>query len=306
MQLRGLECFVAVADEGTFRAAAAVLHLTQQAVSAQVRGLEAEAGAPLFVRGAHGVRPTEAGLRLLPHARRVLEDAANARRVLTGAGGLSGRLRIAYKPGVLGALTPVVLRRFALRHPDVELALVDTDWSDQTAVLRDRRADVGFVRLPVHAPELRLEPVFTEPRVAIVARDHPHAARAALPIAAFADDPVVMADRAPEAWNRWWLVDPRPDGRRAVRGPTADSAGVMLELVATGRAIAIGVASAQTVYRRDDVAFVTLTDVEPSRVALAWPRTSSSPVTAAFARAVRELLAERPEPLADGADAGTG
>ena len=82
MSLDQLRSFVAVAEEGTVRRAAARLHLTQPPVSRQICALEDELGAPLFVRVARGMQLSHDGARFLPHARRILALVDEAREAV--------------------------------------------------------------------------------------------------------------------------------------------------------------------------------------------------------------------------------
>src|ERR671927_1645481 len=92
MQLRQLEYFVAVAEEGSFTRAAARVHVAQPGVSAQIRRLERELGQELLDRSGRAVRLTEAGAAVLPYARAALAASAGARLAVDElAGVLRGR-----------------------------------------------------------------------------------------------------------------------------------------------------------------------------------------------------------------------
>lgn len=82
MSFEQLESFVAVAEEGSVVRAARRLHLTQPPLSRRIQTLEDELGAALFTRRARGMKLTEQGERLLPHARRILSAVAEASRAL--------------------------------------------------------------------------------------------------------------------------------------------------------------------------------------------------------------------------------
>ncbi len=95
MEIRQLRAFVAIADTGTFTAAAQQVHVTQAAISMQIRQLETELGAKLFVRAPRRVVLTEAGEQLLQRARHILRDHdAAVDEVAELAGTQRGRLRI--------------------------------------------------------------------------------------------------------------------------------------------------------------------------------------------------------------------
>ena len=93
MELRHLETLLAIAEEGSFTAAADALHTVQSNVSDQVRQLEAELGVPLLVRSRRGAEPTEFGVLVLERARRVAARARSDARRPLDAPGSRGRAR---------------------------------------------------------------------------------------------------------------------------------------------------------------------------------------------------------------------
>lgn len=133
--LRQLEYLVTVVDQGSFTRAAALLHVTQPALSHQVRALEQSVGGPLLERLARSVRPTPMGRAMLSHARATLADAERARCAARRASGLeSGELQVAtvYSVG-LGVLPPV-LHVWRQAHPGVRIRLFEHRHADE---LRD-------------------------------------------------------------------------------------------------------------------------------------------------------------------------
>jgi len=152
VQLQQLACFVAVVDEQHFTRAAQRLHLAQPSLSAQVRSLEREVGGPLLHRQRGAVRPTEAGERLLPYARRILADAAAATAEMQRVRGLeTGVLRVGATPSAGTALLPPVLRRFHDAHPGVVLHLSEAGSRDLVEQLAVGALDLAVVVLPVAA-----------------------------------------------------------------------------------------------------------------------------------------------------------
>ncbi|MDJ0345054.1 LysR substrate-binding domain-containing protein [Streptomyces sp. H10-C2] len=119
-----LRVFAEVARLGSFTAAAQWLGYTQSAVSRQISALEGQAGAPLFDRLPRGVRLTEAGRCLLPHAEAVLDRLGTARQDLTALRDLdAGRLRIGAFPTAEAALVPRAIAAFRARHPAITVTL---------------------------------------------------------------------------------------------------------------------------------------------------------------------------------------
>src|SRR5437870_11971855 len=126
MEIRQLRAFVAIAETGTFTAGAARVHVTQAAISMQIRQLETETHAQLFIRAPRRVILTEAGEKLLERAYTILREhdaALEELAALTGAH--RGRLRLGTaSAGVGGEQLPRILRELRKNHPGAETSLV--------------------------------------------------------------------------------------------------------------------------------------------------------------------------------------
>ncbi|MFD0688898.1 LysR family transcriptional regulator [Actinomadura fibrosa] len=292
MELRQLRYLVAIADEGNLGRAAASLYVSQPALSYALRRLESELGVRLFDRHAGGVTATPAGADVIAEARRALRQADRVtaaaerhRRAETGV------LRVGFEATGAGELTTRARAAFARAHPGVRVEPKRFDWGGETAALRDGLVDVAFVWLPADLDGLHAEVVHTEPRVVGLPSGHPLAGDGGVSILDVKDEPLLWTERAPRAWVDWWAVNPRPDGSEPKWGPTNDNVEEMLEQVAEGTAICFGPSSMAHYYTRPDLAWVPLTDVEPLRVALAWPRGADGPLVRSFAEIVRDLAA---------------
>jgi DNA-binding transcriptional LysR family regulator len=158
MELRHLRYFVAVAEELSFRRAAARLRVAQPALSRQVRSLEDELGARLLDRDKHSVRLTAAGTAFLPEARAVLERAEQAGRVArqTQTGAI-GPLNIGYVWGLFHRLVPGILGRFRANHPNVGVNLHDLTAAEQAARLEAGKLDAAFLGAQAEAERFGLE-----------------------------------------------------------------------------------------------------------------------------------------------------
>lgn len=124
MELRHLRYFTAVAAHGTFRKAAGVLHLTQPALSRQVRDLEDELGVTLIKRGRNFATLTDAGELFYEEAREVLARAALAVERVRG-GKQTEVLRVGYGPTLTAGIMPAALERFQAATPRVRIELCD-------------------------------------------------------------------------------------------------------------------------------------------------------------------------------------
>src|SRR3990170_2620682 len=123
MPAERLEAFVEVARSGSLTRAARILDLTQPALSERLIALERDLGVALFVRTHRGVRLTDAGRALVPHAERALAAIAEGRRAVDELRrGKGGRLAVGAAPAVSTYVLPEVLRLFNREHPDVALS----------------------------------------------------------------------------------------------------------------------------------------------------------------------------------------
>ena len=156
--------------------------------------------------------------------------------------------------------------------------------------LEGGRVDVVFAPAPMLLPpRIRIEPLWLEPRVLVVPADHPLAGRESVSILETNDEVfVAVAGGVPEVVD-WWLVDPRPDGSRPKRGPTADSVDGLFELVAAGAGVNIAGQSASRQYRRDELAFVPVSDIEPATIVLCSLSDSLNPMVKSFRETAQAL-----------------
>jgi DNA-binding transcriptional LysR family regulator len=146
MELRQLRYFAAVAEAGSFTAAARDLHISQPPLSVQIAKLEAEVGVTLLTRTAHGAEPTPAGRYLLDAASRVLGDVDDIAETLRGFGsGTRGTLTAAVVPALMWHRMPRVLASFAQVAPEVEVRLVDPAPWTAIGMLEDRAVDVALI-----------------------------------------------------------------------------------------------------------------------------------------------------------------
>ncbi|MET7669731.1 LysR family transcriptional regulator [Micromonospora luteifusca] len=205
MELRQLEYFVAVAEEQNFTRAAARLHVVQSAVSAAVKTLERELGAPLLDRNSKRVLLTDAGAALLPRARIALDAARDARDAVAEVhGGLRGTLRIGTMTSIRLLRLPALLGEFHRRHPGVLLQTSAAPSGSQGLIdaLAERRIDLAFVSLPGAPPaDIHLTELARSVIDLAVPDDHPLASRESVTLGElagldFIDSPVGYGNRA--------------------------------------------------------------------------------------------------------------
>jgi DNA-binding transcriptional LysR family regulator len=208
MELRQLETFVAVAEEGSFTRAARRLNVVQSAVSAAVRTLERELDSALFERTTHRVALTDAGAALLPEARRTLAAAAAAREAVDEVrGGLRGTVTFGtMQAQAMRALTLAeLIAAFGEQHPDVEVRLRQAGSLEMAAAVRDGRLDLALVGIGRRAPAgVTLVRLAREPMQLVCSTAHPLARRRSVELDALVDEPFA---ELPQGWGTTIATD---------------------------------------------------------------------------------------------------
>ncbi|MGW3957649.1 LysR family transcriptional regulator [Streptomyces sp. NPDC004752] len=160
MQFQQLQYFVAVAETRHFTRAAEQVHVAQPSLSQQIRSLERELGADLFLRARGNITLTDAGAALLPLARRILADADTARHEVQELVQLrSGRVRLGATPSLCTGLLPDVLRAFHDRYPGIRLLIEESGSHDLVRELARGALDLALVVLPLPTPSPALTTV---------------------------------------------------------------------------------------------------------------------------------------------------
>lgn len=173
VDLRQLEIVRAVADKGSFTAAAKGLNVSQSAVSRQVLLLEEELGEPLFLRLGRKVRLTAAGAALLDLSRRVLSDVRDTTAsIVEQQQQLAGTLHLGGGMTVCLHVFPAMLKEVRKRHPKVEIKLTTGATPQLLERLRSGALDVGLLTLPVDGADLVQVPVMREELLLVMPPTH--------------------------------------------------------------------------------------------------------------------------------------
>ncbi|MES4887894.1 LysR substrate-binding domain-containing protein [Streptomyces sp. NPDC096012] len=160
MQFQQLQYFVAVAETRHFTRAAELVHVAQPSLSQQIKALERELGADLFLRARGNITLTGAGEALLPLARRILADADTARHEVQELVQLRrGRVRLGATPSLCTGLLPDVLRAFHDRYPGIQLLIEESGSHDLVRELARGALDLALVVLPLPTPAPALSTV---------------------------------------------------------------------------------------------------------------------------------------------------
>ncbi|MEV5729720.1 LysR family transcriptional regulator [Streptomyces pharetrae] len=293
IDLRHLRSFLAVARQRSITGAGAALHLSQQAVSTHVRQLERSLGVALLVRTSRGVLLTAAGEELAAGGATVVDDVARlAARVRAAASAQTGTLRLACCPAATTLFAVDVADALEAAVPGLRVTLKGAQSPKQERdLLNDGAADAAFMWLPVGDPGLHTRVVRTDPRAVVVSTRHPLADRNTLTLADLADEPVLCPDVlvSPED-ERFWLADPRPDGRPAPRGRSVPTVEDCLLEVGRGRGIWFAPQPLHALLPAGNVRWIEVTDGEPFDLAVVWTDSAPQPVIARLIAEVRAVV----------------
>ena len=193
--LRQLRTFTEVARRLSFTAAAKALHLTQPAVSMQVRQLEQAAGLPLLEQFGRRVHLTDAGRELLRYAAGIsdlLREAEDAMKALQGVGG--GELSIAVT-STAKYFAPRLLAEFRRSHPEARLRLAVSNREAVVRELTDNTVDLAVMGRPPRGLDTEAAPFARHPIAIIAAPDHPLVARKRLPLERLAGETFIIRER---------------------------------------------------------------------------------------------------------------
>lgn len=295
VDLRELRYFLAVAEELNFTRAASRLHVAQQALSAAIRELEQTLQVRLFSRSTRHVALTSAGEELVPLARRILSDVAEAVQVVQqAAAGRRGRLVVGAAIAVHGAgIVREAIRRFAEQSPEVDLQVVGYDHSDPSAGLAGGSSQAAFVLGPLIVDGMDSVTVLREPRHVMVPADHPLAAHDHLRAADLAGLPWLRVPAAESAWTKFWFHHPLNE---PATGPEIRSGVEWVPAVESGRGVMFTLPTLAADYIPPEIAAVPVIDIEPGTVLLAWSAESQDPLVEAFVAVVRETVAAGASP----------
>ncbi|MBO9642662.1 MAG: LysR family transcriptional regulator [Pseudacidovorax sp.] len=187
-----LRVFLAVAESGHFTRAAERLGMSQSSLSAALGKLERELGARLFDRHTRACRMSDAGAALLPAARRLVADWDHLVADAQDFGRFArGRVAVAAPNAQCALLLPPVIRAFGESHPGVRVVLHDVPEHEVHALVRSGAADLGIATQTDARTDLVASPLQSDEFVAVMAPDHPLAARRSLEWSQLARSPVI-------------------------------------------------------------------------------------------------------------------
>lgn len=239
LEVRDLQLVVAIVEEGGITRAGHRLHLSQSALSHQLRELEGRLGTALFWRRSRRMLLTPAGEQLLAGARPVLAQLGALEAELTGAGEAPRELvRLSTECYTCYQWLPAVLRTFGAAHPDVEVRVVAEATRRPLPALLAGELDVAVVSSRVENQKLQLRPLFRDEVVAVVSPRHRLARRAHVTAEDFRGEHLITYSVNPEE-SQLFTHFLRPAGVSPARVSRVELTEAILEMVKADLGIAV-------------------------------------------------------------------
>lgn len=193
MLARHIQYFLAVAEHLSFTKAAAMLHVSQPALSQQVKLLEESLGAQLFDRSGRTTRLTDAGEVYLQYARRAAQELREATRAIHDVSNLSrGSLRVAVTPTFTTYLVGPVVEAFHSRYPKITLSVQEISQERMEELLLAGELDVGIAFAPVNSPDIESLPLLDETLALVVSPRHPLSRKKSVELQALGAESLVL------------------------------------------------------------------------------------------------------------------
>ncbi|WP_158815724.1 LysR family transcriptional regulator [Methylocapsa sp. S129] len=260
-----LRAFVTLADERSFTRAAKRLHLSQPALTVQIRNLESSFGMKLFDRDPRGVALTSVGGELAPRLRRLLSDLDGAMSEARDiAKGRRGTIRIAALPSFSAAGLPDVVARFRTANPAIAFVIRDAIASKVVALVQSEAVDLGVTAGVELTPDVEILHEAKDRLCVVFPRRHPLASRRKITLPDLADFPLVLMD--PETSVRAIVDAAFVSSGRIIR-PAAEATYMMtaVGLVRAGLGITILPASSKEIDAAPDLRARPIDDARFSR-----------------------------------------
>ena len=290
MELRHIRYFMAVAEELNFTRAAEKLRIAQPPLSRQIQDLEEELHVKLFIRKPRTLQLTEEGIRFKQYARQILGLVDKSTEELQEMGkGLQGTLYLATVEGHSPWLFSEWISGFQKQHPHVYFNLWNGNSDDVAERVMNRLCDLAILVEPHNEEGLHSLPVFEEPWIALIPRDHPLSAEPGkyIKMAQLAPYELIVPSRYSrlQEIEGWFLTGTHPIFRCQVSHMIN-----AYELARQGVGIAVYPASAASLVRDDSVCIKEL--IEPAIKAtysLIWKKGQPLPhVAEEFLRYIQE------------------
>lgn len=196
MNFHQLHIFYTVAEKGSFSAAAQALHMTQPAVTMQIQSLEDYFGTKLLHRSTKKIELSEAGVTLLPHAKRSVELVRQTDEAMSAfTQMLQGRLQLGASLTIGEYVLPRMLGPFALQYPDISIVMKVMNTTQIMDDILKHQLNFGLIEAPVNHPDMIVEPVMQDELKLIVPAGHDLAKRSKVNIEDVMNYPFVLREK---------------------------------------------------------------------------------------------------------------
>lgn len=294
MDLRALELFVAIAEEGSIHAGARRFRVTQPAASQTLQKLEREVGGGLMVRTPQGVRLTPAGVALLEQARdllRRMESTTDSVREIARTDNCALRVGLMSGTASAGDLTLPIVNAFRIKYPQVRLSVLDLSFAEQFESIVDGHVDVAIVRPPCEDDRLDVVELFYEPVVLCFSAGHRLAEAESVQLDDMLDEPMIELVRTARPWREHWELNQLRGGppRHIYPEPAVTLSELQYSLLCEPVVVAASASGWHYGLSSPLLRAVPILDAAPSQVAVAYRRTPARAWAREFAACAREV-----------------
>jgi len=240
LSLKNVRYFIAVAEAESVTGATQTLNVSQSAVTESIKALEAEVGAPLFVRHARGMTLTHAGHQFLRHAHQILAAVRNAQQALSSRPDtITGRLNIGVTPMMTGYFLPYLLDHYKRVFPRVDVQVIEDQrhYIEHLLVNGELDAAVLIVSNVENKQAIETVPLVKAPWRLWLPANHPLRGLGSISLKEIADEPMIMlkVDELEDNTTAFW----RATGLRPKTAMRTASVEAVRSLVATGAGLSI-------------------------------------------------------------------
>lgn len=285
MELRQIRSFLSIAETLHFGRSAELIHISQPALSLQIRALEEEVGIRLFERNRRKTTLTAAGEAFRDNALAALSQLDQAiRNARLAASGKLGLLRIGFISGVGAQIVPTIARQFKDLSPDVEFSLLAIPTAHQLQMLETASLDIAFLRLPIgEQSALEILTVHQEPFVLVVPSSHRLARRKRVRLSEVSGENFVMNERSYAPGFYDLIFGMLRDARIVPNvSQTAADLSTIISLVGAEMGVAVLPASAAEQRVASVVVCDIVGDLPMSEIALVCQKRARTPVVDKF------------------------
>ena len=182
-----------ISKDGTLTKASKSIHLTQSALSHQLKELERELGVEVFHRQGKGLHLSEQGYRFLKSSEKILAEIKSLEEDISNyKNGITGKLNISMQCYTAYHWLPGIIKYYKIRWPDINIHILSEATSRPLEYLMRGDLDVGIVRTQMVNTKINYEPIFDDRLLVILSKDHPLAAKKVIDIKDFQDEDLIL------------------------------------------------------------------------------------------------------------------